>query len=299
MGSSGQFVVSLDFELHWGRFEKVAGRRADQYYRNTLENIPHILGLFERYGIRATWATVGMLMAENVKEWRTYMPDELPLYTKSKYSAYAWFLSHDFPKEFLFAPQMVEQIIAVPGQELGSHTFSHYYGCEPGQTAQQFRADLQAAKRIAMDKYGLDLTSLVFPRNQLNEFYLPVCAEEGFTCVRSNPKNWFWQDTYRETWAKKAFRTADTLFPIGGRNSYVPDSNPSHPALPLQLPASRFFRPNHPGRGILNHWRLSRIILEMTRAARFGETYHLWWHPHNFGHHPQQNLRDLEAILQH
>ncbi|WP_143961588.1 polysaccharide deacetylase family protein [Litoribacter populi] len=300
MDSSGHFVVSLDFELYWGRFEKLGSRRADQYYQNTLDNIPRVLELFDRYGIRATWATVGMLMAENPQEWRSYMPEELPMYRQSKFSAYAWYLSHPFPSKYLFAPQQVAMIASAPGQELASHTFSHYYTCEPGQEVQQFRADLRAARKIASDKFGVELTSLVFPRNQVNFQYLPICKEEGFTCVRSNPRDWYWQDTYRENYLKKAFRTADTLFPIGGRSSFKLESlKVMDTTMPLQLPASRFFRPNHPDRGILNHWRLSRIVLEMTRAARFGETYHLWWHPHNFGHHPAENLKDLEALLNH
>ena len=37
----------------------------------------------------------------------------------------------------------------------------------------------------------------------------------------------------------------------------------------------------------------------MERAAAVGETYHLWWHPHNFGYYPQQSLNALERILKH
>ena len=37
----------------------------------------------------------------------------------------------------------------------------------------------------------------------------------------------------------------------------------------------------------------------MTHAATSGLTYHLWWHPHNYGHHPHENLQDLEKILTH
>jgi hypothetical protein len=28
-------------------------------------------------------------------------------------------------------------------------------------------------------------------------------------------------------------------------------------------------------------------------------TYHLWWHPHNFGIHQEENFLFLEKILQH
>ena len=45
--------------------------------------------------------------------------------------------------------------------------------------------------------------------------------------------------------------------------------------------------------------KISRIKTEMTRAAEKGEVYHLWWHPHNFGHYPKQSLEGLKRILEH
>ena len=37
----------------------------------------------------------------------------------------------------------------------------------------------------------------------------------------------------------------------------------------------------------------------MTRAARVGADYHLWWHPHNFGTYTEENLAFLDAIIAH
>ena len=37
----------------------------------------------------------------------------------------------------------------------------------------------------------------------------------------------------------------------------------------------------------------------MTQAAKRGEIYHLWWHPHNFGVNQTENLAGLETILKH
>jgi len=42
-----------------------------------------------------------------------------------------------------------------------------------------------------------------------------------------------------------------------------------------------------------------RILADMTYAAKRGLVYHLWWHPHNFGTHLQQNLSLLRRILDH
>jgi pyruvate-formate lyase len=37
----------------------------------------------------------------------------------------------------------------------------------------------------------------------------------------------------------------------------------------------------------------------MTYAAKNGEVYHLWWHPHNFGKNQDQNFKNLKEILDH
>ena len=37
----------------------------------------------------------------------------------------------------------------------------------------------------------------------------------------------------------------------------------------------------------------------MTFAAKNNLTYHLWWHPHNFGANMEENFKFLEKILQH
>ena len=37
----------------------------------------------------------------------------------------------------------------------------------------------------------------------------------------------------------------------------------------------------------------------MTVAAKRKAYYHLWWHPHNFGNHPAQCMRELKQIISH
>ena len=45
--------------------------------------------------------------------------------------------------------------------------------------------------------------------------------------------------------------------------------------------------------------RLRRIKKSMTYAAKRGEIFHLWWHPHNFGVNQEQNFENLTEILKH
>lgn len=295
--SDSSLIISLDFELHWGRFDKYPIEEYQLYYQNTIRSIPKILSLFERYQINATWATVGMLMAESWEEWETYAPQIKPNFLQEKYSAYLWGkqkFSIDF--EGLFASGIVNEIIQCPGQELASHTFSHYYTGEEGGSLEAFRSDLMASKKIAKDKFGVDLESLVFPRNQYNDGVLEIAAACDFKTARINPSDWFWKETNHENLLKKIFRTGDTLIPMGKPVYFDLDKCIQSPLI--QIPASRLLRPYKTG-SIFNRRRIERIKSELKRACDLHQSYHLWWHPHNFGFCPEENIRVLEELLQY
>ena len=66
----GILTISLDFELHWGGFEKWPlgvkdGDSYNQYFLNTRQVIPKMLELFAEHEVHVTWATVGMLFHES------------------------------------------------------------------------------------------------------------------------------------------------------------------------------------------------------------------------------------------
>ena len=294
---TGVLTISLDFELLWGIFDKIGTRYNSEYFANTRKAIPRMLELFAQNQIQVTWATVGMLFAENEEEWKYYSPDFLPSYREKKYSAYEWARQHGIRPEVHFAPELIREIIQTPHQELGSHSYAHYYTLMRGQSPEQFRQDLQASQKIAMEKFGAKLKSLVFPRNHINELYLGICLEEGFEYVRGNPKNWFWQETQHEDQSKKWFRSADCFFPMGKRTSYSFEEINFLSKEPVILPASRILRPYTNGNSLFNKVRLSRVLGEMEKAAKLREIYHLWWHPHNFGNNPEACLIELKKIL--
>jgi len=47
----------------------------------------------------------------------------------------------------------------------------------------------------------------------------------------------------------------------------------------------------------LDGLRLRRIKNAMTHAAKTGQVFHLWWHPHNFGVNADKNMAFLEKVL--
>lgn len=305
MKHAGIFTVSLDFELHWGGFEKWQIPAYRSYFLRTRQVIPEILNSFEAHGIHATWAAVGFLLFRDRVTLMKYLPPHKPTYTNSLLSAYRFIEDHGIGTDekedpFHFAGSLVDRILKTRGQELGSHTFSHYYCNEAGQETEQFRADLRSAQAAA-SMYGIRLSSLVFPRNQFNTAYLRVCHEEGFVAVRDNPRDWFWHigSTENESLWKRLNRGLDAYLPLGKHNSYRIQGLRLTEGLPVCLPASRLLRPYDPRFGIINRLKVRRIRLGMESAAKSGEAYHLWWHPHNFGMHPSECMAELNEILDH
>ncbi|WP_224999061.1 polysaccharide deacetylase family protein [Cesiribacter sp. SM1] len=295
------FSISLDFELYWGVFDKVQLEEKTTYYDNTRRVIPQMLSLFEKEKVHVTWATVGMLFAKDWEDWASAVPAVVPAYNNARLSSYR--LKEKYAEdrrmnEYFFAPELVDQIRNTPYQEMATHTFSHYYCREGGQDLLQFKHDLQAARRIAARK-GIELHSLVFPRNQLDEPYLKICAEEGIKTVRSNPSDWFWNMDVEEKPLKRFVRGADAYLPIGAKTSYKLSSLKLRDGQPLSIPASRLLRPVHSDNKLLNSLRLQRVLREMTLAAKAGECYHLWWHPNNFGDDPELSMADLRTIINH
>ncbi|MFD0975741.1 polysaccharide deacetylase family protein [Salinimicrobium gaetbulicola] len=293
---NGNLVISLDFELLWGVFDKVDHKEKVTYFKNTREVIPQILEVFSENGISCTWATVGMLFNKNWNEWSQSFPQELPSYDNANLNAYDFgrSIASNENASLCFAPELIRKISNTPGQELATHTYSHYYCSEKGQTPEAFKADLEMAISKAREM-GIELKSLVFPRNQLNEDYLKICHNLGITSVRSNPSSWYWRDTEDSTFSKKLFRSGDAYF---GKNdkSYPISRIKKVTGKPLEQPASRLLRPVS-GFSFMNELKIKRIKSEMIHAAKNKEIYHLWWHPHNFGSDPERSMEELKEIV--
>ncbi|MBZ9631478.1 polysaccharide deacetylase family protein [Salegentibacter sp. LM13S] len=293
---NGSLVISLDFELLWGVFDKVDYKQKQDYFQNTRKLIPAILQLFEKYEVNCTWATVGMLFNSDWDEWNANIPDYLPNYENENLSAYKYgkSIQSKETEKLCFAPELIKSIINTKGQELGTHTYSHYYCLEPGQDALAFQADLHKASELA-SKFRLDLKSLVFPRNQYNAAYLEICKKNGINTVRTNPKNWYWQDTQKDGLFQKIFRTGDAYFGLQDK-TYKSSAIHKFSTQTTGQMASRLLRP-YSGKKVFDSLKIKRIYREMDYAARNKEIYHLWWHPHNFGNNSAENLRELEQLL--
>lgn len=295
------FVISLDFELMWGVRDK---RTIATYGKNIVgarAAIPEMLRLFRKYQAKATWATVGLLLFHTKKDLLAHLPERRPSYDRSSLNPfsrdYLDSLGEDERRDpYHYGLSLAQQIVECEGMELASHTFSHYYCLESGQNAEQFRADLNASIE-ASRRLSARPVSLVFPRNQCNRAYLPICAELGFLAFRGNEASWLYQEspTEKQSVTRRAARLIDTYMNISGDNGFMPSLEMNM----INVPSSRFLRPFSNKLQALESLRLNRIRNAMTQAARDGKSFHLWWHPHNFGTNLSRNLIVLEKVLAH
>jgi peptidoglycan/xylan/chitin deacetylase (PgdA/CDA1 family) len=296
---NGNLIISLDFELHWGAAEKWDLSKKKSYFDATRESIPLVLNLFKKYDIHATWATVGFLFAKNKEQLLDFCPTLRPSYDNNTLSYYNLIDNNEVGSDekidpYHYAPSLISLIIDTPNQELATHTFAHYYCNEKGQNKLQFDADLKAAQQLSKTNFNYDLKSLVFPRNQFNNEYLSIAKENGIEVVRSNPNVWFWKSNSKFI---ALARACDTLFSISKTLTFNKAKFFKNEVL--MLPSSRFFRPYTNKERFIQALKMRRIINEMTYAAKSKRSYHLWWHPHNFGYSTQENLMQLESILIH
>lgn len=299
---SGSFIISLDYELMWGMLDL---QNAKQYGQTNViyvhEIINQMLKLFEKYQVKATFATVGLLMCNDVEEVIDIAPKLTPSYTKVGLTPYGTYLDHvkNEDQSLYFAPETIELLKDSKLIEIATHTFCHYYCWEEGQSIEEFEADIKAAIEIA-SRRNLRLKSIVFPRNNVNEEYLSVCYKYGITSYRGNALNFFGERKSNiKLMYRRICRLLDTYIPITNKASYRYDELNVIKDKSVNLPASRFFRPFSPRLSMLEPLRIKRIKKEMEKAAKQGEMYHLWWHPHNFGANKEENFENLENVLKH
>jgi peptidoglycan/xylan/chitin deacetylase (PgdA/CDA1 family) len=296
---NGRLVISLDFELMWG----VRDHRTTADYGDAVlgvrKALPALLALFRSHGVRATWATVGLLFARNRQEMLEHSPSLQPAYRHAALSPYGSIRSDIGADEaadpWHYGRSLVDQVLEADGQELATHTYSHYYCLEEGQSVEAFDADLQAAIGI-MGTAGVRPSSIVFPRNQMTDAHVQACARRGIGVFRGNPESYAYRARAQEDNSPlvRGLRLLDASFPLTGRHSYA---SPARQGACTDVRASRFFRPYAPRMGRLNDLHVRRIVNEMTAAAQAGEVYHLWCHPHNFGRHTEVQLGRLGEIL--
>lgn len=283
--STPSFVISLDFELRWGRRDRL-GYDMDAYrdsIEGTREVVPRLLELLAERELHATWATVGALACKDWDEYFSRTP-AAPRFTSRPVVDDRRFADLEPRGRLHFAPDLVERVRRTPGMELATHTFAHLAMCEPGVVAEDVAADLAAVQRLWRDLGAEPVRSLAFPRNQAG--FLPVVRAAGIRVWRGNPTPWFHRrDHARDPRTCRVLRFLDDVSPTTRR------------ATPLEgdmTRASLYLRATLPEPA----WRLHRErIRRELRDLRRGEIFHLWWHPENLGTDVARRLTRVRDVL--
>ena len=298
--TKGIFTISLDFELYWGIRDK---KTIEQYGDNILgvwHVVPKLLELFSQYQIHVTWATVGAMMSKNKEEFLQFLPEKKPNYQDKNLSPYFDFTENldKIDEKLIYGNTLVELVQNTKNQEIGTHTFSHFYALEPHQNQDEFFADLEAAKNIAKAK-NIELKSFVFPRHQLNQNYINHFPEFGIETYRGTEKAWYHSASRGEEEGilKRAVRFADYYFPMFSH--HCQDFSEIKQGNLYQIRASRWFRPFSEKWKSLDFLKIWRIKSQMKYAAKKGKIFHLWFHPHDIGINQQENFRQLEEIFKY
>ena len=283
--ATGRVVLSLDFELRWGVHD-VYGLEVDGY-RGNLERerevIPDLLKVFVDHGIRATWAAVGAIGCDSWDDYFSRAPQP-PEYANPAFAVKPQYADIDPDGALHFAPDLIRSILDAPGQELGTHTFSHLFLREKGVTAANAAADLAAAVELHQERFGSVPLSLVFPRNQ--PAFIDVVRASPVRIWRGNAAAWYYEceDSEHNGPLPRALKLMDAFNPLTRRAApVVGDMNRASIFLRLNLPAAAWALHVH------------RIRMELD-ALREDDVFHLWFHPHNLGKDTARRLQRVGQI---
>ena len=262
---TGAFCISIDLELAWGYWDQMGSETLRECQLLERPITKRLIQLFDRYDIPATWAIVGHLLKLPANE-------KLP-------SKAAW-----------YAPDIIDQIskMQVP-QEIGSHSFGHIYYQDAD--AEIVSADLAAAKKIH-EKYNLEFTSFVFPRDLVG--HTDLLKQYGILVYRSIDMGWHSGTRRISSSIYRILNLLDKLIPI-----------PPTVILPVlhkngivELPCSMLLIGRNGLRRLIHPKMLEvKAKFGLKAAVSKKALFHLRFHPSNFYYETESQFKILENIL--
>ena len=287
----GTLVLSYDFELAW------ASRNSDFYasdtgarHEKTYQTIGEILSVLTKYNIPSTWATVGGILLKDDWDFGAHPPPPL---------SYDWFTgdwyaipttTHPNHNRY-YAPELVEQILNTPGQELGCHTFTHTYAAELATSRKAFNYEIAACVQAAK-AWNIELKSFVYPRNMVG--YIDILKQHRFTNYRSLNTEWYWLG-HRFPTSSRYARGLQRIWPYFMSALRYADEALTIAPKPYPLHIDEFglvelqhsaFLPGYTGvsKYVSANQRVNRIKKGMLAAAKNNTFLSIYFHPHNFNY---------------
>lgn len=296
MFDRGIFTISLDLELIWGTqdlFGKDGFGEMCLIERRTV--IDRLLELFAEFDISATWCIVGHLFLDECAEIEGIKHPEI-IRPQHSWKNGDWFdldpSSNIDDAPLFYGRDIVEKIRDFPVyQEIGSHSFSHIIYGDEGCSVEAARTDLAECVSVA-EKLGVQMTSFVFPRNEIG--HLDQLRAAGFSTYRGVEPNWYELRSVPHS-VRRLLRLIDVV------NATIPPT-----VLPVKdssglwnIPGSAMFFPMD---GVRRHIPMSRRVRRAHRgletAAGDKRIFHFWFHPTNLVNSIDEMFAGLRKILE-
>ncbi|HEJ2458873.1 TPA: hypothetical protein SLZ51_003277 [Vibrio cholerae] len=290
---SSFFCVSLDFEKKWGLLDRNIPEY-DSSIRKVEEIVPRLLDIFEENRIHCTWAFVGALLVRTSSDLTRLLElSNYLTYDNKDLIPSSYFKDSCLDLQLYSGFYELKKIQNTEGQELASHTLFHTYFNEEGLPSTVLAKESMLFDSYVFSILGIKCSGIIFPRNQIPQ----DLSQMPYSYYRSNLNNIF-DRGYSEcelNLLNRSLRLIDSWIPLRKYRGCKPSIDCENK---LAIPATRFFR-SHNRFNFLNSLHVNRIKREMTWAAKNGDFYHLWWHPHNFGGDIELSFRNLELIVGH
>lgn len=287
----GTVVVSIDAELAWG-FHDLASM-PEARIRNARSGWHSLADLLDRFEIPATWAVVGHLFLDRCDGVHADHP-----------SLEGWFRrdpgGNSRDDGDWYGPDLIEAVRESGiDHEIGSHTFSHVEFGRGDVTAEIAAAELERSTELAA-REGIDLDSLVFPRNNVG--HRDLLSDHGFTCYRGTaPDRWF-DGRFEGTGTfDERFRKAGKLLAYNFGSEPPPLVTPEVDEFGLvDVPASLDLFSlegfaNAASRAVRGDPVVRQARLGIDEAVRSDGVLHLWLHPNNIV--GRADLERLETVF--
>ena len=180
--------ISADLEMSWA-FRSHPKEVARERGRQSRENIPYLLRIFEECAFPITWATVGHLFldrCERASSGRAH-PD-MPRPPHNQLWTGDWYM-HDpctnYKEDpFWYAPDVIRSIQeSSVSHEIGTHSFSHIDFSPASSHPTLLRREIEEST-MAMHRFGIKPRSLVYSFNHMGHAYLDLLSELSVTAVR-------------------------------------------------------------------------------------------------------------------
>jgi len=283
----GLFVISLDTELAWGSFDTGEFSQHETAYQNTRSVIQDLCSLFDAYNMPTTWALVMHLLEDcdghsqcprPQFEWVNWY-DELPCIT-------------GVDQNIWHTPDILRMIESTKVEhEIGLHGYTHMILGDPGCTPEAAQYEINKAIQIA-NRWDIDPQTYIFPRNNIG--HLDILSKSGLSYYRGVDSYWYEKFSYSVV--QKPMRFIDETFK---RAPPVVSPRRKEDGL-VELPGSQILRPyNGPWKYSPKNSQLSRAKKGLSKAARTGNIFHLWFHPFNLSLNKSNHLNLVNDILAH